>query len=323
VIGPLLRKTWNDARWLLIACAGVLFAFSWIRVVIVASIELYQFQRLARNLPELVQRLSPVPLDRLVSYPGLVTFTYEEPLAYLIMAVWTVSRGSDCVSGEIGRGTMEMVLAQPVSRLRYLTTHTGVTLLGVVLLALAAHAGTRVGVQTTKIKLPVVQRQFTVPFFGMKIGKAEETKQYRYIPISRYVEGVPFWVAAINYGCLGVFLLGLATAMSAWDRYRWRTIGIVVGFYIVETVLELTGMAVEGCRWMLNLTFFAAYEPVAFVTQATRDPQTPWRFWATSSTGMLPDLGPVGCNTVLLLWGTIGLLAAVVVFQRRDIPAPL
>ena len=55
----LLRKTFNDARWLLLACVGVIFAFSWIRVFIVASIELYQFQRLARNLPDMIQRLAP------------------------------------------------------------------------------------------------------------------------------------------------------------------------------------------------------------------------------------------------------------------------
>jgi ABC-2 type transport system permease protein len=320
---PLLRKTFNDSRWLLVACGGVLFAFSWIRVIIVASIELHQFQRLARNLPELIQRLSPVPLDRLVNYPGLVSFTYEEPLAYLIMAVWAVSRGSDCVSGEVGRGTMEMLLAQPISRLRYLTTHTFVSLLGIVLLALAAHSGTTVGVQTTKVKVPAARRQFTVPFFGLKVDAAAGEKPAQYVPISKYVQRVPFWVAAANYACLGVFLLGLSTAMSAWDRYRWRTIGIVVGFYVVETIVELVGMAIQRCRWMLHLTFFAAYEPVAFVIQSTRRPESPWMFWAQESTGLFPDLGPLGCNSVLLLLGAAGLLAANVVFNRRDIPAPL
>jgi ABC-2 type transport system permease protein len=323
VSAPLFRKTFNDSRWLLVACAGVLFAFSWIRVIIVASIELHQFQRLARNLPELIQRLSPVPLDRLINYPGLLSFTYEEPLAYLIMAVWSVSRGSDCVSGEIGRGTMEMLLAQPISRLRYLTMHTLVSLLGIVLLSLAAHAGTTVGVQATQIKQPPARRQFTVPFIGLKLDAAAGEKQPKYVPISQYVKRVPFWIAAVNYACLGVFLLGLSTAMSAWDRYRWRTIGIVVGFYVVQSVIELVGMAIQRCRWMLHLTFFAAYEPVAFVTQSAKQPETPWLFWASQSAGSLPDLGPMGCNTVLLVLGAAGLLAANLIFHRRDIPAPL
>ncbi len=44
----LLRKTIRDAQWLLLACITTLFAFSWIRVVIVASVETYRFQRIAQ-----------------------------------------------------------------------------------------------------------------------------------------------------------------------------------------------------------------------------------------------------------------------------------
>jgi ABC-2 type transport system permease protein len=319
---PLLRKTFNDARWLLLACASVLFAFSWIRVFIVASIELHQFQRLARNLPELIQRLSPVPIDRLISYPGLIGFTYEEPVVYLIMALWTISRGSDVVSGEIGRGTMEMLLAQPISRLRYLSSQTIVNLSGILVLALAAHAGTYAGIHTAKVKLPA-RSSFTVPFFGIELESRQAEREYRYVPISTYVRQTPFWVAPANYACLGVFLLGLSTAMSSADRYRWRTIGIVVGVYVVQSVIELTGMAIERCRWMLHFTFFSAYEPVAFITETVRDPQSPWRFWARESFGRLPDLGPMGCNLTLLSLGTLGLLAAGAIFSRRDIPAPL
>ena len=81
---------------------------AWIRVLIVATVETYRFQRIARNLPDFVKRLSPVPLEELINYPGLISFTFEEGLAYVIMAMWTVSRASDCVAGELSRGTLEM-----------------------------------------------------------------------------------------------------------------------------------------------------------------------------------------------------------------------
>ena len=108
-----LLKSIRDARLLLLACSAMLFAFSWIRIFIVASVEAGRFQKIARNLPDMIKRLSPVPIDELVSYPGLVGFTFEEPTVYLIMAVWATSRASDSVSGEIGRGTMELLLAHP------------------------------------------------------------------------------------------------------------------------------------------------------------------------------------------------------------------
>lgn len=319
----LIRKTFQDARWLLLACAGLLFAFAWIRVVIVSSMELYQFQRLARNLPEMVKRLSPVPLEELISYAGLIGFTYEEPVAYLIMAVWSISRGSDCVSGEIGRGTMEMLLAQPVSRLRYLVTHFGVTLFGVTLLALATHAGTHVGILSTAVKRPIPSLPWSVTMVDGKPTLGASEPRFTYQPMRELVRPNVFWTATVNYACLGLFLTGITACMSAWDRYRWRTIGFVVGFYVIETIVELTGMAVDGYRWLLYLTFFSAYEPVAFATAAGEQPAAGWTFWAADSTGYLPDLGPLGCDLVLLVCGTAGLMAATLIFCRRDLPAPL
>jgi len=321
----LLKRTWRDGRVLLAACAVTLLAFAWVRILIVASMETHQFQRLARNLPEIIQRLAPVPIDQLVSYPGLIGFTFEEPLAYLIMAVWTIARASDSVSGELGRGSLEMLLAQPVSRSRYLVTHLLITLLGIAILAGAAYAGTHLGIRTTGIRAQQPPRTWTVPFFGTRIpapttgGKPETV----IIPMSHYVKPRLFVIAALNYAALGVFLAGVTTAVSALDRNRGRTIGLIVGFYVIETVLELTGMAVEGCRWLLRLTFFAAYEPVAFVTASARNPAVAWSILSPESKGQWPDLGPIGCDLLLASLGLLGMLLGVLFFCRRDLPAPL
>ncbi|MCA9150510.1 MAG: ABC transporter permease subunit [Planctomycetales bacterium] len=318
----LLRKTFNDARWLLAACAGLMFLFSWIRVVIVSNMELHQIQRLTRNLPEFIQRLSPVPIEQLVSYAGLVAITFEEPIAYMMMAAWTFSRGSDCISGELGRGTLEMILAQPVGRMRYLWTHVAVTVAGVVLIALAAQAGTHVGINTSYVKQPASRAPWSILFPGADKQAALEPK-FDLIPMTKYVQPRMFWTAALNYVCLGLFLAGLTTFMSAWDRYRWRTLGIIVGFYIIETICELTGMAVDGWHWLLWVTFFSLYEPVAFATAASKDPSAGWTFWAADSTGILPDLGPLGSDLLLLILAAGCFAGAAFVFRRRDLPAPL
>jgi ABC-2 type transport system permease protein len=323
MIRALLRKTVRDARWLLLACAATLFAFSWIRVIIVATVETYRFQRIARNLPDFVKRLSPVPLDELINYPGLISFTYEEGLAYLIMALWTITRASDCVAGELSRGTLEMLLSQPISRLRYLLVHSAVTVAGIMLLATAAYAGTYTGIHTASVKAPRPTWQWRVPILGIDIGSADNGERAQRIPMTQYVEPRLFRTATVNYACLGCFLAGLTTALSSLDRYRWRTIGIVVGFYIVQLVFELTGMAIESCHWMLRWTFFSAYEPVAFTTRAVQDPDSAWRFLAKTSHGIVPDLGPLGYDSILLGLGLLGFVAAAIIFCRRDLPAPL
>ena len=204
---PLLRKTFNDARWLMLACSVTLFAFAWIRVIIVASMERYQLQRIARNLPDMIKRLSPVPIEELISYPGLIGFTFEEPMAYLIMAVWAISRGSDSVSGELGRGTMEMMLAQPISRRRYLLTHLTVTLLGIAVLTSAAYAGTHVGIHKTSIKQKVPKR-WSIPIFNPSNNDAKKEPEYRYVPLTKYTQPEHYRASALNFACLGTLSVG-------------------------------------------------------------------------------------------------------------------
>ena len=96
-----------------------------------------------------------------------------------------------------------------------------------------------------------------------------------------------------------------------------------MAFYVLQTVIELTGMSVEGGRWMLNFTFFSAYEPVAFATLSSQDATAAWSLFATESHGWIPDLGPLGCDAVLVAWAVLGFATAFIVFCRRDLPAPL
>jgi ABC-2 type transport system permease protein len=282
--------------------------------------ETQQLQRIARNLPDMVKRLMPVPVEDLINYPGLIGFTFEEPMVYLIMAVWAIARASDSVSGEIGRGTMEMLLAQPIGRMTYLLTHSGVTLVGIMLLATAAYAGTHVGIHQTDVKVRKV-RSWNVPFF--RVPSDGDKDNFELVPMSEFVSPETFKSPAVNYACLGVFLAGITTAASSWDRYRWRTIAIVVTFYIVQTIIEVVGLAVDGCKWMLGLTFFGVYEPVAIATAAPKDSTVNWRFFAEESQGYIPDLGPLGFDVVLLTLGLGSFVLGAWVFNRRDLPAPL
>lgn len=315
-------KTLNDGRLLLLACATGLLAIGWIRVLIVASMEAGRFQKIVRNLPEIVKRLSPVPIEDLVNYPGLVGFTFEEPIVYLLLTVWCVSRGSDIVSGEISRGTMEVILSQPIGRLRYLCLHHLVSLLGLVVLSSAVLAGTHFGIETANVQVSS-RPTWNVPIFGFDVPMVNKSGEPTVVPMSDFVSTKMFVPSTINFFCLGVFLTGISAALSSFDRFRWRTIGIVVGIYVVETVVELTGMAVKSCWWMLNFTFFAVYEPVAFATEYAKKPESAWRFFADESLGFIPDLGPLGCDFVLLFLGFAAVVLGAIVFIKRDLPAPL
>ena len=49
--------------------------------------------------------------------------------------------------------------------------------------------------------------------------------------------------------CLGVTLAGFSTLMSSFDRYRWRTIGVVVTVYVLMLILKILGQAIVEIGW--------------------------------------------------------------------------
>ena len=114
MIQALLIKLWRDSRWLLLGCLSVEFAFAMLRVWFVSRLDGSRFQQILELLPGNIQKWTPVEFDWIVSYAGRISFTFQEPIVHFCLFVWCVARGSDAISGEIDRGTMEMLLSQPL-----------------------------------------------------------------------------------------------------------------------------------------------------------------------------------------------------------------
>lgn len=318
----LLKKSLHEARALFLACWAAMFAYAWVRVWLVSRLDTSRFQSIIELLPNEWTKFSPVDMAWLVTYTGRIAVVYDEPIIVVGMAIWAIARGSDCISGELNRGTMELLLAQPVSRLQVLFTQAGVTVSGAILLSLAVWAGTAVGVQMNTVEEQVTPK-FQVPLLGIEATNpfAEPVKVR--VPMSERVALEPYGPASANLFCFGFFLAGLSSLMSSWDRYRWRTIGLVVGVYVVQFVMKMVGLAADEWRWLLFGTFFTAYEPEEFVSVAAQTPDQAWGLLQYDAAGVATELGPVGYDLVLLGLGGVCYLAAGVIFHRRDLPAPL
>ena len=63
---------------------------------------------------------------RCVNQAGDV-LAFVDPVVVLAATVWGITRGSDAVSGQLERGTMEMVLASPVRRTAVFVTQAAAT----------------------------------------------------------------------------------------------------------------------------------------------------------------------------------------------------
>ncbi|MDX1944618.1 MAG: ABC transporter permease subunit [Pirellulaceae bacterium] len=318
-----LKKCLIEVRLLWAACALLLFAFCWMRVFIVSTLETVDFAGIVERLWDKWSKFSPVPLSHLVSYPGRIAIGYDEPIVVFTVSIFAIARGSDVVSGELNRGTLELLLAQPVSRLQVLYTQALVTVAGLALLAAATWSGTWTGIQTTTVKESAPPPKISFAPLGIEIPLPFAGGEKIEAPMRDKVNPRDFLPGAFNLFCLGVAIAGAASLVSSCDRYRWRTIGIVVGLYIVSLIFKIVGLAFESLHWARALSLFTAYEPQRFIAIAVRQPEQAWSLTLTDSAGKFVELGPLGYNLILLGIGFVAYLAAGAVFHKRDLPAPL
>ncbi len=317
----LLKKSILEGRLLLGACMTTMLVFCWTRVWVVSQFDMGRFETVIEQFREW-ERFSPVPFEHLVTVTGRIAMAYEEPILILCICLWVIARGSDCISGEIGRGTMEMLLAQPVSRVQVLWSQASVTIAGLALLAATSWFGLYLGIQTNTIK-ETISQTWTVPWLGIELPIPLAAEEVVLRPMADKVNPADLASAALNVFSLGFFLAGLSTLLSSCDRYRWRTIGLVVGIYIVQLTLKIIGLASDRLAWLGRVTFFTAYDPVRFVSIAVYQPESTWSLVLRDEAGHWLSLGPLGYNLILLGMGAIAYLSATVIFHRRDLPAPL
>jgi ABC-2 type transport system permease protein len=281
----LWKKSLSEPRWLLLGSLALMFAAHWLRVWISSFFTTNKLETMFSLMPEMVEQLLPVSFSQIASSAGRIAVAYDDPIVLLLVTVWAISRGSDAVSGELNRGTMEMLLAQPVTRLGVLWTQALVTLGGAALLGGTAWMGTTIGLASVQLEHSVEARVF--------------------LP------------AALNLFSFTVFLAGLTTMVSSATNYRSHTIGAVGAFYAISMIAKIIGRMVPGWGWISYCSFFTPFEPQLLVS----DTATAWTFW-TPTEGSF-EVGGLGYDGILIGLGLASYAAASVIFYRRDLPAPL
>ena len=104
-----------QGRTVFLSCALAIFAFMLLRVWSITLLGSEEFREIIKHFKDF-EKFSPVPFSQLITYTGRVARTFNEPIVLFVVLIWTISRGSDTVAGQLNRGTMEMLLGNPVSR---------------------------------------------------------------------------------------------------------------------------------------------------------------------------------------------------------------
>ncbi len=316
----LVRKYANQSLLLWSSCGLALFSFAWVRVWVVSLLDMGQFRTILEQFRDF-ERFAPISFDALFTHTGRVAMTFDEPIVILCTVVWCISRGSDVVSGELGRGTLEMLLAQAISRTTLLLSHAFVSIGGLALLALLLWAGMACGIANTTITETVPAPVVRIPFTMIEVpltmgGPIEET-----FAMSAEVDWRTFATGTFSLFAFGFFLLGLSTMFSSLDRYRWRTVGAVVSIYVVQLVIFGLGKSTERLDWLRGWSFFNCYRPQKQIARVVNE--GPWAPWSLTGADSESWFGPLYYPLVLLVGGLVFYVIAIVVFRRRDLPAPL
>ena len=315
------KKNFNDARLLLLALALYVIIFSWARVYIVSELDTSQFRQILDLLPDSLKSFTPVDFEWLISYTGRIAFNFDEPMLVGAIAIWCIARASDVVSGQLSGGTMEMLLAQPVSRLSHYSIHCLVTLLGVLIISLATWFGMWAGVSTATVEI-TTKPELNIPYLGIGIPMPFLPDKTEMVPMRQLVDCMSFWPGVVNLFTLGFFLTAMTAFFSSWDMYRWRTIGIVTGIYVIAALIKVMAMSIERLAWTSYFSFFSLYEPEVAIAEIDRDPNIAYQWVMESSNGIV-SLGPLSQNAIYLGWGLAFFVVGFILFRRRDLPAPL
>jgi len=233
-------KALFEARLLLFAEMIAIIVFGTIYVWLASQVDLRALGMFLRALPATFERVAGVPFRSIATPEGRLAMFFVDPATALVAASWSIARGSDCISGEIGRGTMELLLAQPVHRVAIVVVQAIVTTGGAALIALSTWLGIWLGIQVT--------------------GFAAQIELTRFMPSAMNLFGLMFFLAAFS------------TLVSAFGRDRRRTVGLSTGFYLAQVLMKVIAQAAPTFGWLRYGTFLGAFEPQSLAIY----PETAW-----------------------------------------------
>jgi ABC-2 type transport system permease protein len=339
----LVRKLLRDIRLFLAAVALLLGAFEalWIRItarilgdispflVSVAenagkSIKDIEAQVFKGDPGQMVQAIIGGEGINLQRAMDMASVGYVHPLVQTIFCIWAVGRASGAIAGEIDRGTMELLLAQPIARFRLILAHLIVDGITIPLLCLSLWIGTCLGTALVGEIVPEkvdIQPPKDLPLIAKIFWPKPppETEQTRQAERERLAIHPAQFLAALPVIAGLLFAIsGYTMWLSSAGRFRWRVMGYAVLITLVQFLVNVLGQMWNAIAWLRPLTVFYYYQPQSAITA---DPRHPYWYWIKLDMWGLNTQVPI--LVVLFGVGALGYALALWTFTRRDLPAPL
>jgi ABC-type transport system involved in multi-copper enzyme maturation permease subunit len=232
VNGRLLAQTirWNRTRLVALVIAG----FAWGMLIPTIYVSFSDALRDLANSGAIPEQLLNFGSGSLFTLPGAITLGFQHPLALAFLGIFAVGTTTAAIAGERERGTLEVILARPLSRhALYLTVAAAVVvLLAVELVAL-------LGGQWTGIAIQGVSDQVDLGLLPLVFANA-----------------LLLWCAFAAFG--------LAASVS-FDRHA-PALGLTMAFLLLNYFLEILGSLWADVEWSQEYSLFHHFQPTEILT---------------------------------------------------------
>jgi ABC-2 type transport system permease protein len=324
----LIRKLLRDLRFTLCLVAFLLGAFQCLwykvteriigqltpffsRLAAAQKITLIDIQNVLFEGPgKIIRTLIGGDVVKLERAMDMLSIGYVHPLIQTIFCIWAIGRAAGAIAGEIDRGTMELLLSQPLARKRLIFAHLCVDLITIPLLVLSLWCGTWVA---TMLIGPIqVAPLDTVKYPFLKWAEEDPAQMQEMLRVDLAAFGPALWLV----GGLIFAVCGYTMWLSAAGRSRWRVLGLSVFITLLQFLVNLIGQMWDFAAYFRPLTIFYYFQPQKVILKQG------WTVDFSVWNGGAP-LVHVNMLVVLFGVGAIGYAMALWTFTRRDVPAPL
>ena len=219
---PLFARTlaWQRTRWIIVSLA----LFGWGLLIPVFYAAFSDVIRDLANSGAFPEELLSFGSGSLFSLPGAVTLGTQHPIAIAMIAVFAVGATSMAIAGERQRGTLEVLLARPVSRTAVYVSITLALLVVVAVVVAALIAG------------------FVA---GASLQGVLDDLPLEHLPMV-WLNGFLLWGAFATFG--------LAASVT-FDR-PGPAIGLTLAYLLVHYFFEILGSLWQEAEWTQEYSLF-------------------------------------------------------------------